>query len=134
MRSGLKVDSRCPRHSQRMPGFHVYLILPQAFPNFQGLTTHLGLVFAVIAAVVIWFILYRSKWGYEIRLIGDNAKAAKYSGISIGKNIILVMALSGGLAGLAGMSEITGVVHRFQGCYFSWLRVYRNYYCLAGKT
>jgi general nucleoside transport system permease protein len=82
---------------------------------FQGLTTHLGLVFAIIAAVVIWFILYRSKWGYEIRLIGDNAKAAKYSGIAIGKNIILVMALSGGLAGLAGMSEISGVVHRLQG-------------------
>lgn len=82
---------------------------------FQGLTTHLGLVFAVVAAVVIWFILYRSKWGYEIRLIGDNARAAKYSGISIAKNIILVMALSGGLAGLAGMSEISGVVHRLQG-------------------
>lgn len=82
---------------------------------FQGLTTHLGLVFALIAAVVIWFILYRSKWGYEIRLIGDNARAAKYSGISIAKNIILVMALSGGLAGLAGMSEISGVVHRLQG-------------------
>lgn len=82
---------------------------------FQGLTTHLGLLFALVAAVVIWFILYRSKWGYEIRLIGDNAKAAKYSGISIAKNVILVMALSGGLAGLAGMSEISGVVHRLQG-------------------
>ncbi len=84
-------------------------------PEFRGLTTHLGLIFAVIAAVVIWFILYRSKWGYEIRLIGDNPKAAKYSGISIGRNIIYVMLLSGGLAGLAGMSEITGVVHRLQG-------------------
>jgi general nucleoside transport system permease protein len=82
---------------------------------FQGLTTHLGLILALIAAVVIWFILYRSKWGYEIRLIGDNPKAAKYSGISIAKNIIMVMALSGGLAGLAGMSEISGVVHRLQG-------------------
>ncbi|MCX6056028.1 MAG: ABC transporter permease [Chloroflexi bacterium] len=89
--------------------------LSQVSPIFRGLTTHLGLVFAVVAAVVIWFILYRSKWGYEIRLIGDNQKAAKYSGISIGKNIIMVMALSGGLAGLAGMSEISGVVHRLQG-------------------
>jgi general nucleoside transport system permease protein len=84
-------------------------------PIFQGLTTHLGLLFALIAAAVIWFILYRSKWGYEIRLIGDNPMAAKYSGISISKNIILVMSLSGALAGLAGMSEITGVVHRLQG-------------------
>lgn len=84
-------------------------------PWMRGLTTHLGLVFAVVAAFVIWFILYRSKWGYEIRLIGDNPKAAKYSGISISKNVILVLSLSGALAGLAGMSEITGVVHRLQG-------------------
>lgn len=89
--------------------------LSKTIPWTRGLTTHLGLAFALVAAVVIWFILYRSKWGYEIRLIGDNAKAAKYSGISIGKNVILVMALSGALAGLAGMSEITGVVHRLQG-------------------
>lgn len=84
-------------------------------PIFRGLTTHMGLIFALLAALTIWFVLYRSKWGYEIRLIGDNPKAAKYSGISISKNIILVMSLSGALAGLAGMSEITGVVHRLQG-------------------
>lgn len=87
----------------------------KAIPWMRGLTTHLGLVFAIVAAVVIWFILYRSKWGYEIRLIGDNPKAAKYSGISISKNIVLVLSLSGALAGLAGMAEITGVVHRLQG-------------------
>ena len=70
---------------------------------------------AVVAAVVVWFILYRSRWGYEIRLIGDNPQAARYAGINITRNIILVMMLSGALAGLAGMSEITGVVHRLQG-------------------
>jgi simple sugar transport system permease protein len=84
-------------------------------PEFRGLTTHFGIVFALIAVVVIWFILYRSKWGYEIRLIGDNPKAANYAGIKLNKNIIYVMMLSGSLAGLAGMSEITGVVHRLQG-------------------
>lgn len=89
--------------------------LSKTVPWTRGLTTHLGLVFAIVAAVIIWFVLYRSKWGYEIRLIGDNPKAAEYSGISIKKNILLVMALSGALAGLAGMSEITGVVHRLQG-------------------
>lgn len=87
----------------------------KALPELRGLTTHLGLVFAVIAAVIVWFILYRSRWGYEIRLIGDNPHAAEYAGISIRKNILLVMMLSGGLAGLAGMSEISGVVHRLQG-------------------
>jgi simple sugar transport system permease protein len=84
-------------------------------PLFRGLTTHMGLVIALIAVVVVWFILYRSKWGYEIRLIGDNPKAANYAGIQMKKNVVLVMMLSGALAGLAGMSEISGVVHRLQG-------------------
>lgn len=84
-------------------------------PALRGLTTHFGLILALIAAVVVWFILYRSRWGYEIRLIGDNPKAANYAGISITRNTVLVMMLSGALAGLAGMSEITGVVHRLQG-------------------
>jgi len=84
-------------------------------PEFRGLTMHFGLVFAVIAAVIVWLILFKSQWGYEIRLIGDNPKAAEYAGIPIARNIMLVMALSGALAGLAGMSEITGVVHRLQG-------------------
>jgi ABC-type uncharacterized transport system permease subunit len=84
-------------------------------PAFRGLTTHLGLIFGIIAAVVVWWILYRSRWGYEIRLIGDNPRAAQYAGINIVRNTVLVMMLSGALAGLAGMAEISGVVHRLQG-------------------
>jgi len=87
----------------------------KAVPLFRGLTTHLGLIFGLLAAGAVWFILYRSKWGYEIRLIGDNPQAARYAGIPIVKNTVLVMMLSGGLAGLAGMAEISGVVHRLQG-------------------
>ncbi len=82
---------------------------------FSGLTTHLGLAFAVVAAVILWFVLAKTQWGYEIRLIGDNPRAAEYAGVKIGRNIILVMMVSGALAGLAGMSEIAGVVHRLQG-------------------
>jgi simple sugar transport system permease protein len=85
------------------------------WPAFGGLTTHLGLVFALIAAFVLWLVLTKSRWGYEIRLIGDNPRAAEYAGISIKKNIVLVMMVSGALAGLAGSSEIMGVVHRLQG-------------------
>ena len=81
---------------------------------FSGITLHLGVVFAIIAAVIIWWILERSPWGYQIKLIGDNPKAARYAGLNITKNIILVFMLSGALAGLAGMSEISGVVHRLQ--------------------
>jgi simple sugar transport system permease protein len=84
-------------------------------PGFGGLTLHLGLIFGPIAAVIVWFILYRSKWGYEIRLAGDNPKAARYAGINIARNTVLVMMLSGALAGLAGMAQISGVVRRLQG-------------------
>jgi len=89
--------------------------LAKEYPFFSGLTTHLGLIFALGAAALVWFVLSRSRWGYEIRLIGDNPKAAKYAGVNISRNTILVMMFSGALAGLGGMSEITGVVHRLQG-------------------
>jgi simple sugar transport system permease protein len=89
--------------------------LARSISAFSGLTLHLGLLFALLAAVVVWLILNRSRWGYEIRLIGDNARAAEYAGIPIGRYTVLVMMLSGALAGLAGMSEISGVVHRLQG-------------------
>ena len=85
-----------------------------SIPLFRGLTTHAGLLLGILAAVVLWFIVYRSRWGYEIRLIGDNPQAAKYAGINIMRNTIWVMMLSGALAGLGGMSEVAGVVHRLQ--------------------
>src|SRR5215211_323935 len=85
-----------------------------SIPLFRGLTTHAGLLLGILAAIFLWFIVYRSRWGYEIRLIGDNPRAAKYAGINITRNTILVMMLSGALAGLGGMSEVTGVVHRLQ--------------------
>ena len=81
---------------------------------FSGITLHLGVVFGLVAAGVMWWIMERSQWGFEIKLIGDNPNAAKYAGINIARNIVLVMILSGALAGLAGMSEISGVVHRLQ--------------------
>ncbi len=86
----------------------------KSIPVFRGLTTHMGLLLGIAAAIVLWFIVYRSRWGYEIRLIGDNPQAAKYAGISIVHNTIWVMMLSGALAGLGGMSEVAGVIHRLQ--------------------
>jgi len=84
------------------------------FPMVRGLTTHFGLVIGILAAIVLWLIIYRSRWGYEIRLIGDNPRAAQYAGINIMQNTVWVMMLSGALAGLGGMSEVMGVVHRLQ--------------------
>jgi simple sugar transport system permease protein len=88
--------------------------LADAAPFFRGLTVHAGFLVALAAAGIVWYIVERSAWGYEIRLIGDNPRAARYAGIRIARNIVLVLAVSGGLAGIAGMTEVTGVVHRLQ--------------------
>jgi len=85
-----------------------------SIPFLRGLTTHAGLLFGIAAALIVWFIVFRSRWGYEIRLIGDNPQAANYAGVSIVRNTVFVMMLSGALAGLGGMSEVTGVVRRLQ--------------------
>ena len=85
-----------------------------AIPAFGGLTIHLGFVFAIIATAIVSVVVSRTRFGYELRLIGDNPRAARYAGIDIGRMVIVVFAISGALAGLAGMSEVSGVVHRLQ--------------------
>jgi ABC-type uncharacterized transport system permease subunit len=82
-------------------------------PRLTG-RLHWGLLLAVGAAFLVWIILGKTRWGYEIRLIGENETAAKYAGVSIIRNIILVMILSGGLAGLAGFVEVAAISHRLQ--------------------
>ena len=83
-------------------------------PFFRGLTAHLGIVLGIVLALLFWFIWRQTKWGFALRVIGDNPNAARYAGIPLARNIVLAMMLSGGLAGLAGMSEVAGVVHRLQ--------------------
>lgn len=84
------------------------------FKPFAGLTVHLGFIFAILATVGVWYLLTHTRFGYEIRLIGDNPNAARYAGVNIAAMTIFVFMLSGGLAGIAGMSEVSGVVHRLQ--------------------
>lgn len=81
---------------------------------FETGRVHYGLFLAILAAVLIWLVLDRTRWGYEIKVIGENPRAARYAGISLVRNILLVMILSGGLAGLAGFSQVSGVAHRLQ--------------------
>ena len=105
---------------QLTPTFPVEAWLPRlsdlaaAVPAFRGLTVHAGFLVALVAAGVVWWIVERSALGYEIRLIGDNPRAARYAGIPIARIILLVFAVSGGLAGIAGMAEVSGVIHRLQ--------------------
>jgi ABC-type uncharacterized transport system permease subunit len=81
----------------------------ERFPIAAGLTVHPGIFLGIGAAFLLAWILFRSRWGYQIRVIGNNPKAARYAGISLSRNIILVMALSGALAGLAGMNEVAAL-------------------------
>jgi ABC-type uncharacterized transport system permease subunit len=78
-------------------------------PMFSGLTAHPGIFLGIGAAIVLAWVFNRSRWGYEIRVIGDNPKAARYAGINLARNIMLVMTLSGALAGLAGMNEVAAL-------------------------
>jgi simple sugar transport system permease protein len=94
--------------------FPRFLDFADTFPGLRGMTAHAGIFLGIIAAVLLFIMFKRSKWGYELKLIGDNQEAARYAGISISRNIILAMIISGGLAGLAGMAEVAGVVHRLQ--------------------
>ncbi|TFE24996.1 ABC transporter permease [Cohnella luojiensis] len=84
----------------------------QSLPVLGDTRLHLGLLFAIIVVVLYAFTIRYTRWGYELRLIGANAEAAKNAGIRISRHIIIVMLISGGLAGLAGMSEVSGVTHR----------------------
>jgi general nucleoside transport system permease protein len=83
--------------------------LAKSYPIVAGLTIHPGIFLGIAAAILLAWILYRSLWGYEIRVIGNNPKAARYAGINLARNIILVMSLSGALAGLAGMNEVAAL-------------------------
>ncbi|MBW5448536.1 ABC transporter permease [Cohnella sp. CFH 77786] len=84
----------------------------QSLPVLGATRLHLGLVFG-LAAVLLYALLIRyTRWGYELKLIGANPDAAKNAGIPLNRHILIVMLLSGGLAGLAGMSEVSGVAHR----------------------
>ncbi|GIV79981.1 ABC transporter permease [Litorilinea aerophila] len=107
---GFGLTPTFPR-SAWMPRFTDYA---ETFPALRGLTAHFGIFLGIGLALLIWLVLRYTRWGFEINVIGDNPRAARYAGIHLGRNIVLAMILSGGLAGLAGMSEVSGVVHRLQ--------------------
>jgi simple sugar transport system permease protein len=97
-------------------GFSLTPQLPPSawLPRLAPYSVHLGLAFALLCAGLLSFVLSRSRFGYELRVIGGSERAARYAGMDVPRRIVLTMLLSGGLVGLAGMSEVAGVVHRLQ--------------------
>ena len=100
-------------------------------PTFGDTRINLGIVFALIAVVVFWFVITRTRWGLEMRAIGGNSEAARRLGIPLARYIIVVMFCAGAMAGLAGMAEVSGIHGRliqvispgygFMGFLISWL-------------
>lgn len=83
-------------------------------PTLGDTRIHAGLFMGLLLAALFYVLIYRTKFGYEIRVIGESPNAARYAGMNILQKILLVMLISGAVCGLAGMAEVSGVIHRLQ--------------------
>ena len=72
---------------------------------------HAGFFIALLMAFLVYWLLFKTSWGFELRTVGSNPNAARYAGMSIVRSTVLTMFLSGALAGLAGANEVLGVNH-----------------------
>jgi simple sugar transport system permease protein len=83
-------------------------------PLLFGTRIHMGLFVAVFLALLFFVLIRHTRWGYEIRVIGENPRAAGFAGMNYVRNVILVMFISGAIAGIAGMCEVSGLQGRLQ--------------------
>jgi len=84
-------------------------VLPSFFPS--PMRFHAGFFLALACVALVYWLLFKTTIGFELRPVGANPRAARYAGINLTKNLVLAMFLSGGLAGLAGANDITGLIH-----------------------
>ncbi len=82
--------------------------------NGNGDVLHLGVFLAILVAILVSVLIYRTTFGFELRMVGLNPGAARYSGISVARMTVITMVIAGGLAGLAGAIQVLGVTHRFE--------------------
>ncbi|MEP6743815.1 MAG: ABC transporter permease [bacterium] len=83
-------------------------------PGFpERIPLNLAFILALVCCVLVYLFLWRTKWGYELRATGSNPTAAEYGGISIRKQIIIAMTISGSLAGMVGINEVLGYRYRY---------------------
>jgi ABC-type uncharacterized transport system permease subunit len=94
------------------PRFTDYAILPELFPAAGR--ANLGIVFAIVAAVLVWLMVNRTLKGFEVRVIGMSPRAGKFAGFSATKMVFFAFLLSGALAGIAGITEVAGAIGRLQ--------------------
>ena len=83
-------------------------------PSFFDTRVHLGLIIALIILGIFWYVMKYTRWGLEMRAVGGNPQAARRNGIAWARYLILAMCIGGAIAGLAGMSEISGIHGRLR--------------------
>ncbi|WP_024585592.1 ABC transporter permease [Aliihoeflea sp. 2WW] len=88
--------------------FHEYAILPEIW-SASG-RAHWGFVFAIVAALILWFMLSKTLKGFEVKVIGQSPRAGRFAGFSAGRMVIFAFLVSGAMAGLAGISEVSGAI------------------------
>lgn len=88
--------------------FHEYAIIPQIWPDAGR--AHWGFIFALLAAVAVWFMLSKTVKGFEIKVLGQSPRAGRFAGFSASRMVFFAFLISGALAGLAGISEVAGPV------------------------
>lgn len=80
--------------------------------EFRRVPLNLSFIWALLCCVFVYYLIWRTRWGYEIRTVGANPRAAVYGGISPARNIVIAMSISGALAGFVGINEIMGANQR----------------------
>jgi simple sugar transport system permease protein len=100
----LELASKIPQTARLLEAFR----LPRLAPT----RLHLGFLFAVVLAFLVYIFLWKTTLGYRIRAVGQSHHAARYAGINVKKNIVLALLLSGAFAGLAGAIQVYGVNYR----------------------
>ena len=99
--------------SARTPAIALSARIPRLF-EMDVLRVHWGFILALVIAGLVWWILWKTKVGFEIRTVGANPDAARYAGMNVERIIVLTMAFSGMLAGLAGSIEVTALNYRHE--------------------
>lgn len=96
--------SKIPQTARLLEAFH----LPRLVPT----RLHMGVLIAIILAILVYILLWRTTLGYRIRAVGQNPNASRYAGIKVPRYIVLSLLLSGAFAGLAGATQVYGVNYR----------------------
>ncbi|MCB0101227.1 MAG: ABC transporter permease [Anaerolineales bacterium] len=99
-----ELASKIPQTARLIDEFHLARLAPTRL--------HAGALIAVVLAVVVYILLWRTIWGYRIRAVGQNPHASRYAGIKVSRYMVLALLLSGAFAGLAGAVQVYGVNYR----------------------